>query len=316
MARPEALAGARAGAVAEGADAAETDALAATAAALADAREAEPACAERLADVVAPHVAARRERIVAERVVAAPGCRRRVRIAARTGVEQTDHAELGCVAERCLACDVRVSVVRRALNAVAVARELGVGVAHRTLFTLGARARAALLVVGVVVGDLLRLLLLHLLLGRRLQVLLDEVLLIRRDPVLVRAAERRHEERHRREQARVHGQRQARVEQPLRVDLEVPGDHASSVARSDLEDQTAQLDLRLRAGRQRELMRARELRTRLGPTLLDRLLHRHLGLAGDLDRARRALREHDAHRPAAIGEHDRRARGAELLGRE
>ena len=178
VAGAEALAGAGAGAVTDGADAAEADALAATAAAFADAGEAEAAGAERVADLVAPHVAARAQRIVAERVVAAPGRGRRVGIAAGAGVEQADHAELGRVAERRLARDVRIRVVLRALHAVAVAGGLGVRVAHRALFALGARAGAALLVVGVVLGDLLGLLLLLLLLGGGLEVLLDQVLLI------------------------------------------------------------------------------------------------------------------------------------------
>ena len=82
VAGAEALAGAGAGAVTERADVAEADAFAATAAAFADAGEAETAGAERVADRVAPHVAAGAERVVAERVVASPRSRRRVRIAA------------------------------------------------------------------------------------------------------------------------------------------------------------------------------------------------------------------------------------------
>ena len=54
----EALTGAGAGAVSERSDVAEADAFAATAAAFADAGEAEAARAERVADRVAPHVAA------------------------------------------------------------------------------------------------------------------------------------------------------------------------------------------------------------------------------------------------------------------
>src|SRR5438874_988601 len=65
----EALTRAGAGAVTDGADRAEADAFAATAAAFADAGEAEAAGAERLADLIAPHVAARAQRIVAERIV-------------------------------------------------------------------------------------------------------------------------------------------------------------------------------------------------------------------------------------------------------
>src|SRR6185436_9296911 len=104
-----------------GADRAEADTLAAATAAFADAGEAKAAGAERLADVVAPHVATRTQRIVAERVIAAPGRGRGVRIAAGAGVEQADHAELGRVAERSGASDVRIGVVGRALHAVAVA---------------------------------------------------------------------------------------------------------------------------------------------------------------------------------------------------
>ena len=115
---------------------------------------------------------------VPHRVVATPGSGRRVRIAAGARVEQADHAELGCIAERRLARDVRIRVVGRTGNAVAVARELGVRVAHRTLFALGAGSGAALLVVGVVLGDLLGLLLLHLLFGGGVEVLLDEVTLL------------------------------------------------------------------------------------------------------------------------------------------
>ena len=65
------------------------------------------------------------------------------------------------------------------------------------------------------------------------------------------ASERRHEERHGREQARVHREREAGVEQALRVDLEVAGDDAPGVARRDLEDEAAELDLGLRPGGQR-----------------------------------------------------------------
>ena len=53
-----------------------------------------PPAPNDVADLVAPHVAAGAERIVAERVVAAPRRGRRVRIAAGAGVEQADHAEL------------------------------------------------------------------------------------------------------------------------------------------------------------------------------------------------------------------------------
>src|SRR5438105_4759966 len=111
-----------------------------------------------------------------------------------------------------------------------------VPVPHGTLFALRARARAALFVVGVVLGDLLGLLLLHLLLGGGLEVLLDEVLLVGRDAVLVGHAERRHEERHRREQARVRGEREARVKERLRVEVEMPGDDLAGVHARHLED--------------------------------------------------------------------------------
>ena len=79
MAVAEALAGAGAGAVTDGADVAEADAFAATAAAFADAGETEAARAERVADGVAPHVAAGAHRIVAERVVTTPRRGGRVR---------------------------------------------------------------------------------------------------------------------------------------------------------------------------------------------------------------------------------------------
>src|SRR6185437_15339610 len=223
-----------------------TNALTPAAATFADAGEAETAGAERITDVVAPHVAAGRERVVPERVIAAPRSGRRVRIAAGARVEEADHAELRRIPEGGLPRDVRVGVVRGPLDTVPVAGLLGVRVAHRPFFALGARAGPALFVVGVVFGDLLGLLLLHLLLGRRVEVLLDQVLLIRRDPVLVRRPERRHEERHGREQAGVHRQGQAGVHQALRVDLEVAGDDAPGVAGRDLEHETAELHLRLR----------------------------------------------------------------------
>src|SRR5512132_1806942 len=155
VAGAEALPGAGASAVTDGADRAEADAFAATAAAFADTGEAEAAGAERVADVSAPHVAASAERIVTERLVTTPRRGGRVGIAAGAGVEETDHAELRSVTERRGACDVRIGVVGRSLHAVAVASGLGVGVTHGTLFTLGARAGTALLVVGGVVGDLL-----------------------------------------------------------------------------------------------------------------------------------------------------------------
>src|SRR5205814_7626638 len=64
VARAEALASSRAGAVTDRANRTEADAFAATAAAFADARQAEPACTERVADRIAPHVAAGAHRVV------------------------------------------------------------------------------------------------------------------------------------------------------------------------------------------------------------------------------------------------------------
>src|SRR5262249_34985718 len=157
-------------------------------------------------DLIAPHVAAGAQRIVAKRIVTPPRRRRRIGITTGTRVEQTDHAELGCVAQSRLTCDVRIGVVRGALYTVAIAGRLGVGVTHGTLFALGARAGAALFVVGRILGDLLRLLLLHLLFGGGIEILLNEILLVGGDAVLVRHAHWRHEERHRSEETRMGGE--------------------------------------------------------------------------------------------------------------
>src|SRR4029079_8683775 len=139
------------GAVADRPDRAEAEAFAAAAAPFADAGEAQAARAVRVADRGAPLVAARAHRVVAERVVAAPRRGGGVRIAARAAVEHADHPELGRVAQRDLPRDVRVRVVARALDAVAVVvarrarRPHRALFAPRALFALGACARAALL---------------------------------------------------------------------------------------------------------------------------------------------------------------------------
>ena len=239
---------------------AEADAFAATAAAFADARQAEAAGAERVADGVAPHVAAGAHRIVAERIVATPRSRRCVRIAARAGVEQADHAELGRFAERRLASDVRIGVVLRTLDAEAMARLFGVGVTHRALFALGARTGAAFFVVGVGLGDLLGLLLLLLALGSGVKVLLDQVLLIAAQAVFVGEAHRRDEERHRRDEADVREQREADVEQRVEVGVgEKPVDERLAGGdRGHLEHEAVDLHARLAARRESDICCAPE----------------------------------------------------------
>src|SRR4051812_34077952 len=111
MASAEALPCAGTGSVAQGADVAQADAFAATTAALTDTGETEAARAERVADFVAPHVTAGAHVIRAERCVATPRRRWGVRVTGCARIEQADHAELSCLAQRCLTSDVWIRVV-------------------------------------------------------------------------------------------------------------------------------------------------------------------------------------------------------------
>src|SRR5690606_36024389 len=210
MARAEALTGTRAGAVTERADVAQTDALAATTAAFANAGQTETAGAECVADLVAPHVAACADLVGAERGVAPPGCRGRIRIARCSRVEEADHTELHRLTQRCLTSDVGIRIVLRALNRVPLVRVLGGRVPHGTLLTLGASSGAAFLVVGVFLDDLGFLLLL-LTLCRSVQILLHEIEPILVEILVVRQAERGHEERHRGDEPGVNQERQTEV---------------------------------------------------------------------------------------------------------
>ena len=140
--------------------------------------------------IASPHMLPRaRQRVVAERVVATPRRRRRVRIAAGARVEEADHAELRRFAERGLARDVRVRVVLRALDAVALVRSsLVFGLPIEPSSPLARVPVPPSLLSAFVLGDLLGLLLLLLALGGRLEVLLDEVLLVAVERLLVRRA--------------------------------------------------------------------------------------------------------------------------------
>ena len=95
VARTEPLPRAGTGAVAQRTNGTEADAFTSTATTFADTRQTEPTGAKRIADRIAPHVAAGAHRVIAERVVATPGGRRRVRITTSTRVEEADHAEFG-----------------------------------------------------------------------------------------------------------------------------------------------------------------------------------------------------------------------------
>src|SRR5690606_11737144 len=139
-----------------------------------DARKAESAGAEGIADRVTPHIAARAQRVVAKRGLAPPRSGRRIRVTTSARVQQTDHTELGRLTKRRLACDVRVGIVGRALNAVPLPGIARVRVTHRAFFALRAGTRSTFLVVRVGLGNLLGLDRLLLLLGSSLKVLANE----------------------------------------------------------------------------------------------------------------------------------------------
>src|SRR4051812_18935258 len=115
----------------DGADRAEPDAFAAAPAPFADAREAQAPRTERVTDVVAPHVPAGAERVVAKRVVTPPRRRGGAGIAAGPGIDDPDHPEVRSIAQRRHSGDVRIGIVRGPSHTVAIPRRLGVGVPHR-----------------------------------------------------------------------------------------------------------------------------------------------------------------------------------------
>ena len=319
MAVTEALTRAGTGAVTEGSDVAEADAFAATAAAFADAGEAETARAERVADRIAPHVAASGERVVAARLFTSPRCRRGVGIAARADVDEADHAELLRFLHRRLAGDVRIRVVLRTLDAVALVHGVGVGVTHGTLFTLRARTGAALGLLGVVVRRLLGLLLFELALGGSVQHLLHQKKLIAIDRLGVVAVHLRHEERHRGDDADVEEERKAdeHVRSRLEAREGADGRCLAGVDGAHLERDARALELhaRLRVGREIELVTAAHLGRRPRATGLNEIVERERSLARNFDRAARA-REHDERDADAAGDDDRRARGTKNLARD
>src|SRR5580658_3860557 len=144
----------------EASEVAEADALTPPAATLADTRQAEAARPERVPDGVAEHVAARALLVLPRRLLAAPRRRGRVRVPAAHRRDEANHAELRGLLESRLLREVRIRIVLGTLDTVLVPAVLRVGVTHRPLFPLGARPGAALLLVGVRLGDLLGLALL------------------------------------------------------------------------------------------------------------------------------------------------------------
>src|SRR5690606_8065486 len=112
------------------------------------------------------------------RRLAAPRCRWRIGVARRTRVEQTDHTELDGLAKRGLASNVWVGIVLGTLNRVTLVRVLAGLLPHRPFFALGAGSGATLFVIGVLFGNLLRLLFLLLTLCGSVEVLLDQEQLV------------------------------------------------------------------------------------------------------------------------------------------
>src|SRR5690606_8195615 len=304
--RAETLTRPGAGTVAEGPDIAETDTFASAAATFTDTRETETAGAECVADFVAPHVAASADLVGAERRVAPPRSRRRVRIARRARVEEADHSELHRLAQRSLASNVRIRIVLRPLHRVPLVRSLGGRIPHGTLLTFGARPGAAFLVVRVLLNDLGFLFLLLTLRGN-IEVLLHEVEPILVEILVVRETERRNEEGHRGDEPGVHQERQPEVRGngPIERGADTLFDRLARVDGRNLEHEPTELDARACTARQSQLVPASNLRSRL--RAWPHLFEAHSRLAWDLDVARRARRDHQ--RDGHAVSHDHRKAG-------
>jgi hypothetical protein len=186
---------------------------------------------------------------------ASPRGRGRVGISAAHRRDEADHSELRRLLESGLLREVRVGIVLRSLDAVLVTGVLGVGVTHRAFFALGSRPRAALFLVGVRLGDLSRVALLLLALGRRVEQLLHHQDLIPIDVLAVVATHVGHEEREDGHEPHVEQERQPRVQERRRLGRreEPHRDPLARVHGADLEHERAALELHPGLGSRRKL---------------------------------------------------------------
>ena len=185
----DALPRAGAGAVTEAAEVAEADALATTAAAFADARKAEAARAERIADGVAEHVAAGALLVLARGLFATPRAPW-----ARSG-SPPPIVEMRPIMPNC-AASCRAACLARCGSGLSLGPwtpylwpvVLRVRVTHRPLLALRRGCRCPLLFVGVGLGDFVGLALLLLALGCGVEQLLHHQDLVAIDVLAVVAA--------------------------------------------------------------------------------------------------------------------------------